>query len=208
MTPLQAIQAASDDKPSKADKGADKNDKPAGLAEQLAFKSRFVLVFGEIDDKLARAVCERLILLAQDSDAPINMLISSPGGHVESGDAVHDMIRFVRAPVTCIGTGWVASAATHIYLAAPKERRVCLPNTRFMIHQPAGGAGGRATDIAIQAKEIIKVRERIAKVIATETGQPPEKVRADMERDYWMTADEAIAYGIASRVVVNQKELA
>ena len=200
MTPFQAIQAASDDKPSKV-------DKPSGLAEQLAFKSRFVLVFGEIDDKLARGVCERLILLAQDSDAPIHMLISSPGGHVESGDAVHDMIRFVRAPVTCIGTGWVASAATHIFLAAPKERRVCLPNTRFMIHQPAGGAGGRATDIAIQAKEIIKTRERIARVIATETGQPPEKVRADMERDYWMTADEAIAYGIASRVVVNQKEL-
>jgi ATP-dependent Clp protease protease subunit len=203
MTPFQAIQAASDDKPSKSDK----NDKPSGLAEQLAFKSRFVLVFGEIDDKLARQVCERLILLAQDSDAPIHMLISSPGGHVESGDAVHDMIRFVRAPVTCIGTGWVASAATHIFLAAPKERRVCLPNTRFMIHQPAGGAGGRATDIAIMAKEIIKTRERIARVIATETGQPPEKVRADMERDYWMTADEAIAYGIASRVVVNQKEL-
>lgn len=208
MTPAQAIHAASDDKPSKGDKNADKNDKPAGLAEQLAFKSRFVLVFGEIDDKLARSVCERLILLAQDSDAPIHMLISSPGGHVESGDAVHDMIRFVRAPVTCIGTGWVASAATHIFLAAPKERRVCLPNTRFMIHQPAGGAGGRATDIAIMAKEIIKTRERIAKVIATETGQPAERVRADMERDYWMSAEEAIAYGIASRVVVNQKELA
>ncbi|MBK9360991.1 MAG: ATP-dependent Clp protease proteolytic subunit [Rubrivivax sp.] len=203
MTPFPAFQAASDDKPSKADK----NDKPSGLAEQLAFKSRFVLVFGEIDDKLARQVCERLILLAQDSDAPIQMLISSPGGHVESGDAVHDMIRFVRAPVTCIGTGWVASAATHIFLAAPRERRVCLPNTRFMIHQPAGGAGGRATDIAIMAKEIIKTRERMARVIATETGQSAEKVRADMERDYWMTADEAIAYGIASRVVVNQKEL-
>lgn len=193
---------AADDKAAKSDKSG-----PSGLAEQLAFKSRFVLVFGEIDDKLARSVCERLILLAQDSDAPINLLISSPGGHVESGDAIHDMVRFVRAPVTCIGSGWVASAATHIFLAAPKERRVCLPNTRFMIHQPAGGAGGRATDIAIQAKEIIKTRERIAKVIAAETGQPAEKVRADMERDYWMTADEAIAYGIASRVIVNQKDL-
>ena len=204
MTPFPAFQAASDDKPSKADK----NDKPSGLAEQLAFKSRFVLVFGEIDDKLARQVCERLILQAQDSDAPIQMLISSPGGHVESGDAVHDMIRFVRAPVTCIGTGWVASAATHIFLAAPKERRVCLPNTRFMIHQPAGGVGGRATDIAIMAKEIIKTRERISQVIARETGQSADKVRADMERDYWMTADEAIAYGIVSRVINNQKELA
>ncbi|GAB1390712.1 MAG: ATP-dependent Clp protease proteolytic subunit 2 [Rubrivivax sp.] len=193
---------AADDKPAKPEKS-----ERGGLSERLALESRFVLVFGEIDDKLARSVCERLILLAQDSDAPIQMLISSPGGHVESGDAVHDMIRFVRAPVTCIGTGWVASAATHIFLAAPRERRLCLPNTRFMIHQPAGGAGGRATDIAIQAKEIIKVRERLAGVIARETGQPAEKVRADMERDYWMTAEEAIAYGIASRVIVNQKEL-
>ena len=207
MTPFQAIQSAADDKPAKSDK-ADRQDKPSGLAEQLAFKSRFVLVFGEIDDKLARGVCERLILLAQDSDAPINLLISSPGGHVESGDAIHDMVRFVRAPVTTIGTGWVASAATHIFLAAPKERRVCLPNTRFMIHQPAGGVGGRATDIAIMAKEIIKTRERISQVIAKETGQSADKVRADMERDYWMTADEAIAYGIVSRVINNQKELA
>ena len=192
---------------SSGDKSAAKPDRDGSLAEQLAFKSRFVMVFGEIDDRMARLTCERLIALSQDSDAPIQMLISSPGGHVESGDAIHDMIRFVRAPVTTIGSGWVASAGTHIFLAAPKERRVCLPNTRFMIHQPAGGAGGRASDIAIQAKEIIKVRERIAKTIATETGQPFDKVRADMERDYWMTADEAIAYGIASRVVVSQKEL-
>ncbi len=195
---------ADDDKP--ADKEA---PKPAGpLQEQLAFKSRFVLVFGEIDDKLARATCERLIALSTESDAPIQMLISSPGGHVESGDAIHDMIRFVRAPVTTIGSGWVASAGTHIFLAAPKERRVCLPNTRFMIHQPAGGAGGRATDIAIQAKEIIKTRERIARVVATQTGQKLEKVMADMERDYWMSADEAIAYGIVSRVVERQQDLA
>jgi len=198
---MSTVHAAADDKPGKG------NERPSGLAEQLAFKSRFVLVFGEIDDQLARRACERLILLAQDSDAPIHVLISSPGGHVESGDAIHDIIRFVRAPVTTIGTGWVASAATHIFLAAPKERRVCLPNTRFMIHQPAGGVGGRATDIAIMAKEIIKTRERIAKVIAEQTGQKAEKVRADMERDYWMTAEEAIAYGIASRVIDNQKDL-
>lgn len=206
MNEFSAGRAADDDKPAKGDK-ADKKERASGMTERLALESRFVLVFGEIDDKLARQVCERLILLAQDSDAPIRLLISSPGGHVESGDAVHDMIRFVRAPVTCIGTGWVASAATHIFLAAPRERRLCLPNTRFMIHQPAGGAGGRATDIAIQAKEIIKVRERLAGVIARETGQPPEKVRVDMERDYWMNAEEAIAYGIAARVIVNQKEL-
>ena len=177
------------------------------LAEQLSFKSRFVLVFGEIDDQMARKTCERLIALAQESDAPIQLLISSPGGHVESGDAIHDMIRFVRAPVTTIGTGWVASAGTHIFLAAPRERRVCLPNTRFMIHQPAGGAGGRASDIAIQAKEIIRTRERIAGVVARETGHPLAKVLADMERDFWMSAQEAIAYGIVSRVVERQSDL-
>lgn len=199
---MQHHLAAADDKAAKADA------KAGNLQEQLAFKSRFVLVFGEIDDQLARRTCERLIALAQESDAPIQLLISSPGGHVESGDAIHDVIRFVRAPVTTIGTGWVASAGTHIYLAAPKERRVCLPNTRFMIHQPAGGAGGRASDIAIQAKEIIKVRERIARVVATQTGQTYEKVLADMERDYWMSADEAVAYGIVSRVIERQSELA
>jgi len=191
------------------DAKSDKAERPASsLMEQLAFKSRFVMVFGEIDDKVARSVCERLILLSQESDAPIQMLISSPGGHVESGDAIHDMIRFVRAPVTTIGSGWVASAGTHIFLAAPKERRVCLPNTRFMIHQPSGGAGGRASDIAIQAQEIIKMRERIAKVIAKETGQKLERVMADIDRDHWMSAAEAIDYGLVSRIIEKQSELA
>ena len=191
--------AAADDKPTA---------KPDRLEEQLSFKSRYVLVFGEIDDKLALATCRRLLALSEDSDAPITMLISSPGGHVESGDAIHDMINFVRAPVTTVGTGWVASAGAHIFLAPPKERRVCLPNTRFMIHQPAGGAGGQATDIAIQAKEILRTRERIARVIAVQTGKPLDKVLSDMERDHWMSADEAVAYGIVSRVIARQKELA
>ena len=126
---------------------------------------------------------------------------------MESGDAIHDMIRFVRAPVTTIGTGWVASAGTHIFLAAPKNRRVCLPNTRFMIHQPGGGAGGPATDIAIQAKEILRTRERIARVIAKQTDQPLKKVLGDMERDFWLSADEAIEYGIVSRVIETHQEL-
>src|SRR5262249_18220368 len=133
--------------------------------------------------------------------------ISSPGGHVESGDAIHDVIRFVRAPVTTVGAGWVASAGTHVFLAAPKERRLCLPNTRFMIHQPSGGAGGQSTDIAIQAREILRTRERIARVIAERTGTPIERVRADMERDHWMSADEAIVYGIVSRVVESHADL-
>jgi ATP-dependent Clp protease protease subunit len=177
------------------------------IAERLAFKSRFVMLFGEINHAVARAACTRLIALAEDSDTPITVLISSPGGHVESGDAIHDVIRFVRAPVTTVGTGWVASAGTHVFLAVPKERRVCLPNTRFMIHQPGGGAGGPATDIAIQAKEILRTRERIAKVIARQTGQALPKVLADMERDFWMNAEEAIEYGLVSKIIETSREL-
>lgn len=191
---------AAEDKPAK-------KDAPEKMEEQLLFKSRFVMVFGEIDDKMAHATCRRLLALSQDSDAPITLLISSPGGHVESGDAIHDMIRFVRAPVTTVGTGWVASAGTHIYLAAPKERRLALPNTRFMIHQPAGGAGGQASDIAIQAREIIRTRERIAATIARETGQPLERVAVDIERDFWMSTGEAIEYGLVSRVIEKQSDL-
>jgi ATP-dependent Clp protease protease subunit len=194
----------SDDKPVKTDK-AERTDR---LEDQLSFRSRFVLVFGEIDDQLAHATCRRLLALSEESEAPITMLISSPGGHVESGDAIHDMIGFVRAPVTTVGTGWVASAGAHIFLAPPKERRVCLPNTRFMIHQPAGGAGGQASDIAIQAREILRTRERIARVIARQTGKSLAGVTADMERDFWMSADEAVAYGIVSRVIERQKDLA
>ena len=193
------------------DQEQDKNNPtpadPPRLEEQLIFRSRYIMVFGEINDKLAHAVCRRLLALSEDSDAPISMLISSPGGHVESGDAIHDMISFVRAPVVTIGAGWVASAAAHIFLAPPRERRLCLPNTRFMIHQPAGGAGGRAADIAIQAREILKIRERIAAAIAERTGQPIEKVRTDIDRDYWMSAEESIEYGIVSRIVKHQKEL-
>jgi ATP-dependent Clp protease protease subunit len=193
--------AAADDKTPKADEGNNR------LEEQLSFKSRFVLIFGEIDDKMAQATSRRLLALSEESEAPITMLISSPGGHVESGDAIHDMIGFVRAPVTTVGTGWVASAGAHIFLAPPKERRVCLPNTRFMIHQPAGGAGGQATDIAIQAKEILKTRERIARVIAKQTGKTYEAVLTDMERDFWMSAQEAVTYGIVSRIIERQKDL-
>lgn len=199
---MNTIHSHEDDKPVV---NIEKTDR---LEDQLAFKSRYVLVFGAIDDKLAHATCRRLLALSEESDAPITMLISSPGGHVESGDAIHDLIRFVRAPVTVVGTGWVASAGAHIFLAAPKERRLCLPNTRFMIHQPAGGAGGQATDIAIQAKEILRTRERIARVISKQTGKPYDTVKTDMERDFWLSAQEAIDYGIVSRIVETQNDIA
>ena len=179
----------------------------SSFLEEKAFASRTVLVFGAINDSSAADTVRRLIALDAASHAPIDMLVSSPGGHLESGDTVHDVIRFISAPVRMIGTGWVGSAATHLFLSVPKERRFCLPQTRFLIHQPSGGAGGQATDIAIMAREIIKARERIARVIARETGQPLEKVQIDIERDNWMSPEEAIEYGLISRVIQNRSEL-
>ena len=176
--------------------------------EEKAFRSRTVLVFGTITDSSAADTARRLIALDAESSAPIHLLLSSPGGHLESGDAIHDIVRFIAAPVQMIGTGWVGSAATHLYLAVPRERRFCLPNTRFLIHQPSGGAGGQASDIAIQAREIVKARERIARLIARETGHPLEQVLADIERDHWMSAEEAIAYGLVQRVIERRTELA
>ncbi len=175
--------------------------------EEKAFKSRTLMIFGNINDKAAADITRRLIALDTDGNAPITVLVSSPGGHLESGDAIHDMIRFISAPVNMVGTGWVGSAATHLYLSVPKERRFCTPNTRFLIHQPSGGAGGPASDIAIHAQEIIKARERIARTISRETGKPLDTVMNDIERDLWLSAEEAIAYGLVSRIVNNKTDL-
>ena len=175
--------------------------------EEKAFKSRTVLLFGAISDQSASDIARRLIALDAESDKPIDMLVSSPGGHLESGDAVHDIIRFIAAPVNMIGTGWVGSAATHLYLSVPRERRYCTPNTRFLIHQPSGGAGGQATDIAIHAKEILKARERIAKTIARETGKPLDAVLVDIERDRWLSAEEAVEYGLVGRIIERKSDL-
>ena len=186
----------------------DNNDAAGSpFLEEKAFKSRTVLVFGTINDKLASDVSRRLIALAAESKDPITLLVSSPGGHVESGDVIHDMVRFIDAPVNIVGTGWVGSAAVNVFLSVPKQRRYCLTNTRFLIHQPSGGAGGQASDIAIQAREIVKVRERIAALIARESGQSLEKVTSDIDRDYWMSAMEAKEYGLVSNIIVKQSEL-
>lgn len=176
--------------------------------EEKAFASRFVVITGTINDRMANAVITRLIALSADSEKPINIMVSSPGGHVESGDAIHDAIRFINAPVNMIGTGWVGSAAVHVYLSVPRERRFATENTRFLIHQPSGGGGGSASDIAIQAREIVRVRERLAAVIAQQTGQPLTKVMEDIDRDFWMNAREAIDYGLVSKVIKHQSELA
>jgi ATP-dependent Clp protease, protease subunit len=175
--------------------------------EEKAFKSRTLLIFGTVTDAMAADVTRRLIALDADSAEPIDVLVSSPGGHLESGDAIHDIVRFIAAPVNMIGTGWVGSAATHLYLSVPRERRYCLPNTRFLIHQPSGGAGGSASDIAIQAREIIKARERVARTIARETGKSLDVVLVDIERDRWLSAEEAVEYGLVSRIIERKTEL-
>lgn len=179
----------------------------ASYLEEKAFKARTLLVFGTVTDAMAADVTRRLIALDAESAEPITLLVSSPGGHLESGDAIHDLVRFIAAPVHMIGTGWVGSAATHLYLAAPRERRYCLPNTRFLIHQPSGGAGGPATNIAIQAREIVKARERIAGTIARETGKSLEAVLADIEHDRWLSAEEAVDYGLVSRIIECKSDL-
>lgn len=179
----------------------------SGFMDEKLFKSRAITLFGSIDDKLARSVTERLLALASDGDDPIMLYISSPGGHVESGDVIYDMVKFIQPVVKVVGTGWVASAATTIYLAAEKENRFSLPNTRFLVHQPLGGARGDATDIAIQAEQIVKMRARINQLIANETGQPFDRVAQDTDRDYWMTVEEAVEYGIVGKVISSVSEI-
>ncbi|HUZ62677.1 MAG TPA: ATP-dependent Clp protease proteolytic subunit [Acetobacteraceae bacterium] len=182
---------------------------PVNELESRLFSQRKVLVFGPIDDKVARDATGRLLALAGRSDKPIEVYVNSPGGHVESGDTIHDMIRFIGAqvPISVIGTGWVASAGALIFLAGRKDRRFCLPNTRFLLHQPMGGVRGPAVDIDIEAREIIKMRERINRIIARETGQTYEKVAKDTDRNYWMSAEEAIAYGMVARVIESAAEI-
>jgi ATP-dependent Clp protease, protease subunit len=173
---------------------------------QALFKSRTVLIFGEVDMKMAERVSAQLLAFAE-SEGDIRVILNSPGGHVESGDTIHDMIRFVGGRVKIVGTGWVASAGAHIFLGAKKENRLCLPFTRFLLHQPLGGVQGQASDITIEAEEILKMRERLNREIAAETGQTYEKVLHDTERNYWLSAEEAKAYGLVGRIVNRADEV-
>jgi ATP-dependent Clp protease protease subunit len=177
------------------------------MLDEKLFKARTVTIFGDINERLARNITERLLALAAESNDPITIYISSPGGHVESGDVVYDIIKFIEPVVRVVGTGWVASAATTIYLAADKEHRFALPNTRFLVHQPSGGSRGSASDIKIQAEQIVKMKARINQLIASETGQPVERVAKDTDRDYWMSVDEAIEYGIVGRCINSARDL-
>src|SRR6202795_5218207 len=195
-TPLRSFDEDDDEKEKK-----EAPEPQSSPVAQALFKSRTVLIFGEVDMKMAERVTAQLLAHASEGDGDIRVIINSPGGHVESGDTIHDMIRYVGPKVKMIGTGWVASAGAHIFLGAERANRFCLPNTRFLLHQPLGGVTGQASDITIEAEEIIKMRERINRIISRETGQTYEKVVDDTDRNFWIGADDAVAYGLIARVV-------
>lgn len=182
-------------------------EKPApqeGLSLRL-LKNRVVIVSGEVTQELAEKTITQLLLLDYESQEPITVYVCSPGGHVDSGFAIYDIMKFIQSPVTTIGVGWVASIAVPIMMGAPKERRLALPNTRFLIHQPSGGAGGQAADIRIEAQEILKIRERINRLLSEETGHPIEKIAKDSDRNFWMSAEEALEYGLIGEIVSKRK---
>jgi ATP-dependent Clp protease, protease subunit len=178
-----------------------------GMLFNRMLKSRTILVSGEINKPLAERVIRSLILLSEEAPDPIKVYIDSPGGDADAGYAIFDMMRFVKPKIQMIGMGLVASAAAIIILAAPKAQRVGLPNSHYLIHQPMSGTRGVATEIEIHAKEIEKLRAKINKLIAEETGQAMEKVEKDTDRDYWMNAEEAVSYGLLSRVIKTRDEL-
>jgi len=146
-------------------------------------------------------------VLDSDSKEPIRVIITSPGGHVDSGMAIFDTMRFIDSPIVTIGAGWVASIAVPIFFGGDKGKRFSLPNTRYLIHQPSGGAGGQAADIRIEAQEILKIREKVNRLIAEETGQPIEKVTKDSDRNFWMSAEEALKYGMVNKVITTTKDI-
>lgn len=176
------------------------------IRERL-FKNRNIIISGEVNQRLASSVMAQLLAMSAASDDPITIFINSQGGHVESGDTIHDMIRFVKPRVRIVGTGWVASAGALIYVSVPVEDRYCLPHTRFLLHQPAGGIGGTAADIDIEAREILRMRQRLNEIFARQTGQPIEKIENDTRRNLWLSAAEAIDYGLVGKQIDSATEL-
>ena len=191
-----------------ADEDKKKTEEPVvPSVAKILFEERMIPLFGDINMEVAKKTASTLLAMAKTSDDPITLIINSPGGHVEAGDTIYDMIKFIKPEVRVLGTGWVASIGTLIYLGAKRENRYCLPNTRFLIHQPWGGAQGYAVEIDIQARQIVKMKERLNHIIAKETGQTFEKIAKDSERDYWLFAEEAKEYGIVGKIIQAQSEL-
>ncbi len=182
------------------------NDIRSYMDRQL-LETRTILLYGQINQDIAHEITQKLLLLSAISDDDIKLYINSQGGHVESGDTIFDMIRFVSPKVNIIGTGWVASAGALIYASVPVQQRYSLPNTRYMIHQPLGGARGQASDIAIEALEIVKMRQRLNQTFADATGQPLEKIEKDSDRNFWMSAEEAKEYNLVGKIINSINDL-
>jgi ATP-dependent Clp protease, protease subunit len=200
------------------DEGDETPQQPAETAERNAasmtdavrdrlFEARTLIISGEINQKLVSHVMGQLLAMAAAGDDPITIFINSQGGHVESGDTIHDVIRFLKPRIRMVGTGWVASAGALIYVSVPREDRYALPNTRFLLHQPAGGTRGMAADVEIEAREILRMRERINRIFARETGQSLERIETDTHRNFWLDAKEAIDYGLVGQVINSVDEL-
>jgi ATP-dependent Clp protease protease subunit len=188
----------------------DKNEKKENGADVVSDKflqTRSIMLSGEIDKESAEKVVKQLLILEAESDEPIKIFINSPGGDVDAGFAIYDMAKFVKNEVYMIGMGLIASAATLVLLAVPAERRLGLPNSSYLIHQPMSRMEGVATDIEIYTKQLERTRDRLNAIVAAQTGQPIEVVKRDTDRDYWLDAQEAISYGLISRVVENRSEI-
>lgn len=173
----------------------------------LLFKARTLIISGEVNQKLAANVIGQLLAMDSVSTESITIYINSQGGHVESGDTIHDIVQYIRSPVRMVGTGWVASAGALIYVAVPKERRFSLPHTRYLLHQPAGGSRGSASDVEIEAREILKMRERLNRVFAESTGQTVARIEDDTRRNFWLGAEEAVNYGLVGSIIRKADEL-
>lgn len=176
------------------------------IADRL-FKSRIVIINGEITQELVGNIAGQLLALASASNDPITLFIHSQGGHVDSGHAIYDAIRFINARVRMVGNGWVASAGALIYVSVPKEDRYSLPNTRFLLHQPSGGVQGSGSDIAIEAEEIVRMRQRLNRILADATGKPLEQIQQDTQRNFWLTAEEAREYGLVGSIIEQISEV-
>jgi ATP-dependent Clp protease protease subunit len=194
------------DQPREPEKASPPLESALGLSARGLFAARTVLIFGEVTTELAASTTAQLLALSALGREPIRVVLHSPGGHVEAGDTIYDMIRFVEPEVRILASGWVASAGALIYSAAEARNRYALPNTRFMLHQPLGGVGGPASDIEIEARQILVMRERLNRMFALATGQPYEKIVKDTDRNYWLSAVEAREYGLVSHIIERAAE--
>jgi ATP-dependent Clp protease protease subunit len=191
------------DQPNKSDEG----DKSRFIDKEL-METRTIIISQAIDSQIARSIYSRLILLEKDnSEKPILVIVNSQGGSADSGFGIYDMLRFVRPPIITLTAGLCASAAVIIFLAGDKEKRYCLPNARFLIHQPSTSAVGPAADLEITAKQILKIRDQFNKIIAEETGKDIKTVTRDTNRDFWLSAEEAVEYKLVNQIIANRSEI-